>query len=101
MQGQELFLHFIKNNRDGPVYKKNQKKKPNIPWLIRGNRLKTQHKNRKRHLTFELLFASNKVHTFTYIDFTFHGIPSKFSNANSNLKDEQYGCEKTLYVSRI
>ena len=35
------------------------------------------------------------------VDFTFHGIPSKFFTANSNLKDEQYGGEKTLYVSSI
>ena len=35
------------------------------------------------------------------VDFTFHGMPSKFSNANSNLKDEQYGGEKTLCVSSI
>ena len=35
------------------------------------------------------------------MDFTFHGIPAKFFNANSNLKDEQYGGEKTLYVSSI
>ena len=28
------------------------------------------------------------------MDFTFHGIPAKFLNANSNLKDEQYGGEK-------
>ena len=31
------------------------------------------------------------------VDFTFHGIPSKFFIANSNLKDERYGGEKTLY----
>ena len=35
------------------------------------------------------------------MDFTFHGIPAKFFIANSNLKDEQYGGEKTLYVSSI
>ena len=35
------------------------------------------------------------------VDFTFHGIPSKFFIENSNLKDEQYGGEKTLYVSSI
>ena len=35
------------------------------------------------------------------VDFTFHGIPSKFFIANSNLKDERYGGEKTLYVSSI
>ena len=32
------------------------------------------------------------------MDFTFHGIPSKFFIPNSNLKDEWYGGEKTLYV---
>ena len=35
------------------------------------------------------------------VDFTFHGIPTKFFIANSNLKDERYGVEKTLYVSSI
>ena len=35
------------------------------------------------------------------MDFTFHGIPSNFFIANSNLKYEGYGGEKTLYVSSI
>ena len=43
----------------------------------------------------------NLLYSDLNVDFTFQGIPSKFSNANSNLKDEQYGGEKTLYVSSI